>query len=156
MGGRPMMARRGGGELPSEDVMRGPFPPDSMTHKFGLDSTQGARYQVSWDSMMAATRPARDSVHEAMEGMRRARTEGYQHEGERQTELIRHLGKELQKQDDHFDGVLRHILTKDQWGDFKDWRKRRRETEKELRQQGQVDGGGMGRRGGGRRRDGGS
>jgi hypothetical protein len=142
-----MMARRGGAEMPSEDVMRGPFPPDSMSQKFGLDTLQAARYQVSWDSMMAATRPVRDSLHEAREGMRRARTEGYAHEGERQSELLQHLGKELQKQDDHFDGVLRHILTKDQWGDFKDWRKRRRETEKELREQGQMDGG-MGRRGG--------
>ncbi|MBW8772065.1 MAG: hypothetical protein JF590_02035 [Gemmatimonadetes bacterium] len=154
MGGRPMMPRRAGVEMPSEDVMRGPFPPDSMAQKFGLDSTQTERYRASWDSMMAASRPVRDSLHQAVEGMRRARTEGYQHEGDREAGMMRHFGKVLKKDSDHFDGVIRRILTKDQWGDFKDWRKRRRDTEKQLRQQGQFDGG-M-RRGEGRRRDGGS
>jgi len=134
-------------EMPSEEVLRGPYPPDSMAHKFGLDSTQAGRYRVAWDSMMTAYRPARDSLHQALDRMHRARTEGYQHEGGREAAVTRHLGKELQKDLDHFDGVIRHILTKDQWGDFKDWRKRRRETEKELRQQQMIDGG-MGRRGG--------
>ena len=149
------MPRRAGVSLPSEEVMRGPFPPDSMARKFGLDTLQATRYQVSWDSMMAVSRPARDSLHEAMGGTRRARGEGYQREGERQAALMQHLDKELAKDQDHFDDVIRHILTKDQWGDFKDWRKRRREAAKELRQQEMIDGG-MERRGGGRQRDAGS
>lgn len=149
-----MMSQRNRIELPSDEAMRGPIPPDSMAHKFGLDGGQADRYRAAWDSMMAATRPIRDSLHQALEGMQRARTEGYQHESDREAAMTRHLGKALEKATDHFDPVIRRILTKDQWGDFKDWRKRRRATEKQLRQQGQMDGG-M-RQGEGRRRDGGS
>lgn len=135
-GGRPPMGRgRAPQEMPSRDMLRGPYEPDSMAHKFELDSTQSARYRAAWDSMMAATRPRRDSVEQAMGTLRRARTEGYQQEGARQTELVHELGKSLQKEEERFDKVIRKFLTKDQWGDFKDWRDRRRETEKELRQQ---------------------
>ena len=75
------MPRRAGVSLPSEEVMRGPFPPDSMAQKFGLDTLQATRYQVSWDSMMAVSRPARDSLHEAMGGTRRAAVRGISAKG---------------------------------------------------------------------------
>jgi hypothetical protein len=103
--------------------------------------------------MMAVTRPMRDSVQEAMGGFRRARMEGYQREGERNQELVERLGKHLKKEEGRFDKVTRKILTKEQWDEFKDWRKRRRETEQELRQQRGPEGG-MGGPGGRRRRGG--
>ncbi|HET7040996.1 MAG TPA: hypothetical protein VFI13_03210, partial [Gemmatimonadales bacterium] len=53
MGGRPMMGRRRPADAPSEDLLRGPFVPDSMITKFALDTVQGARYRAAWDSMMA-------------------------------------------------------------------------------------------------------
>jgi len=115
--------------------VRGPFAPDSMIPKFSLDSAQGARYRASWDSMMAATAPTRDSVRATMAERRRARTEGFQREGAREDEVMSKLVKTLKKEEDRFDKVLKHILTKDQWGDFKDWRDRRRATERELREQ---------------------
>ena len=145
-GGRPMMPRgRAPQDMPSFDMLKGPYEPDSMAHKFELDSAQATRYHAAWDSMMAATRPTRDSVEQAMTFLRRARTEGYQQEGAREAELVHTLGKELQKDEEHFDKVIRKFLSKDQWGDFKDWRDRRRESEKEMRQQ-QMEQGGMGGR----------
>jgi hypothetical protein len=149
-GGRPMMGGRRPADPPSGDLIRGPFAPDSMIPKFGLDSAQGARYRASWDSMMAATAVTRDSAHAAMVGIGRARAEGFQHEGTRQDEVMQKLAKELKKDEEHFDKVVKRILTKDQWGDFKDWRDRRRETERELREQDRMDGpegGSVGRRG---------
>ena len=136
MGGgrRPPMGGRAS-EMPSADLLQGPYEPDSMIRKFELDSAQGVRYRAAWDSMMAATRPRRDSVHQAMATLHRARTEGYQQEGERQAEIVQKVGKELAKDEEHFDKVIRKFLSKDQFDDFKDWRERRRETEKELRQQ---------------------
>ena len=128
MGGRPV-------EMPSADLIQGPYEPDSMIRKFALDSAQGVRYRAAWDSMMAATRPRRDSVHQAMGALRRARTEGYHEEGQRQAEIVRKVGKALAKDEEQFDKVIRKFLSKDQWEDFKDWRERRRETEKEMRQQ---------------------
>ncbi|HEX7917938.1 MAG TPA: hypothetical protein VF454_00970 [Gemmatimonadales bacterium] len=150
-GGRPMMGGGRPAEPPSEDLLRGPYAPDSMAPKFELDSAQSARYRIAWDSMMTATRPARDSIHQAMEMTRRARMEGYQQEGQRQSELVQRLGKQLKKDEEHFDKVIRRFLSKDQWEDFKDWRKRRRETERELRRQ-QMEEEGPGGRMGGRRR----
>jgi hypothetical protein len=79
--------------------------------------------------------------------------EGYQREGERNQELVERLGKHLKKEEGRFDKVTRKILTKEQWDEFKDWRKRRRETEQELRQQRGPEGG-MGGPGGRRRRGG--
>jgi hypothetical protein len=143
-GGRPMMSRgRAPQDLPSFDMMKGPYEPDSMAHKFQLDSAQALRYRTAWDSMMAATKPTRDSVEGAMAMVRRARTEGFQQEGARQMELVHDLGKELKKDEEHFDKVIRKFLSKDQWGDFEDWRDRRRESEKEMRQQ-QMERGGPG------------
>ena len=147
MGGRPMMPRRRPAEPPSEDLIRGPFAPDSLIPKFELDSAQGARYRAVWDSMMTATAPTRDSIRATLAGRRRARTEGFEREGARQDEVIQKLAKELRKDEDRFDKVMKHILTKDQWGDFKDWRTRRRETERELREQDRMDGPGGGYRG---------
>lgn len=149
MGGRgmgtPMMPRRRPAEPPSEDLVRGPFVPDSMIPKFALDSAQGARYRAAWDSMMAATAPTRDSVRATMGERRRARLEGFQREGAREDEVMSRLVKRLKKDEARFDKALKHILTKDQWGDFKDWRDRRRATERELREQQQgMDGPGEG------------
>ena len=153
MGGPQMMPRRRPAEPPSEDLVRGPFVPDSLIPKFGLDSAQGARYRASWDSMMAATAPTRDSVRATMGQRRRARSEGFQREGEREDEVMSKLVKTLKKDEDRFDKVMKHILTKDQWGDFKDWRDRRRATERELRESQQgMDGPGDMPMGGRRRR----
>ena len=149
-GGRPMMGRRMT-EPPSEDLLRGPYEPDSMAHKFQLDSAQRVRYRTAWDSMMTATRPARDSVRQAIEMVQRARREGYRQEGARQAEVIQHFGKALKKDEERFDKVIRRFLSSDQWEDFKDWRKRRRETERELRRQ-QLEQEGPGEMMGGRRR----
>ncbi len=146
MSRRPM--RVNGMEMPSPDLVKGPYEPDSMIHKFQLDSAQGVRYRFVWDSMMAATRPARDSIHQAVATYRRAGTEGYQQEQERQAALVHKLGKELEKAEGRFDKVIRKFLTDDQWGDFKDWRERHRETERQLREQ-QMQERGMGRRSGG-------
>lgn len=161
-GGRPGMISRGRmREPPSEDLIAGPYQPDSMTRKFGLDSSQALRYRAVWDSMMAATRPVRDSVREAMAGIRRApvagrppdeehggrredrrrereeraRMERRRQEEERIEDRIQELGKRLKKEEERFDKVVRRFLTEDQWGDFKYWRDRRRETERELRRQ---------------------
>lgn len=143
-----MMGRRRPAEMPSEDLVRGPFRPDSLIPKFGLDSVQGARYRASWDSMMAATAPTRDSLRATFEMRRRARDEGFAREGSRQDDEIQKLGKALKKDEEKFDKVMKKILTKDQWGDFKDWRDRRRRTEQELREQQRMDGpDGGGRRG---------
>lgn len=147
-GGRPMMGRGRMPEPPSEDLLNGPFRPDSMTPKFRLDSAQGERYRAAWDSMMAATRPARDSIREAMDGMQRARVEGYQREGQRQGALIERLGKRLKKDEERFDKVIRRFLSKEQWEEFKDWRDRRRETERELRRQRMMEEGPGGMMGG--------
>lgn len=151
MGGRPMMARRPE-EPPSEDLVRGPYPPDSLIPKFGLDSAQGGRYRVSWDSMMAATAPTRDSVRMLFDQRRRARAEGFQRIGTADDGALQKLGKALKKEEARFDKVMKRILTKDQWGDFKDWRDRRRATERELREEQRMNGpmGGSGR---GRPRD---
>lgn len=130
-----MMGGRRPAEPPSEDLLRGPYEPDSMARKFQLDSTQNGRYLAAWDSMMAATRPARDSIHAAMTGLGRARAEGYQREGERQSGLVQRLGKQLKKDEERFDKVIRRFLSREQWEEFKDWRKRRRETERELRRE---------------------
>lgn len=140
MGGPQMMSRRRPPEPPSEDLVRGPFAPDSMIPKFQLDSAQGARYRVSWDSMMGATASTRDSVRMTIERRRRARAEGFQREGSREDDVMSKLVKALKKDEGRFDKVLKHILTKDQWGDFKDWRDRRRATERELREQQGMDG----------------
>lgn len=148
MGGRPMMGRRRPADMPSEDLVRGPLMPDSLIPKFQLDSGQGARYRTSWDSMMAATAPTRDSLRATFEMRRRARDEGFAREGARQDDEIQKLAKALRKDEEKFDKVMKKILTKDQWGDFKDWRDRRRETEKEVREQQRMDGPeGGGRRG---------
>lgn len=145
MEGPQMMSRRRPAEPPSEDMVRGPFAPDSMIPKFALDSAQGARYRASWDSMMTASAPTRDSVRATMAERRRARAEGFQREGAREDEVMSRLVKTLKKDEDRFDKVLKHILTKDQWGDFKDWRDRRRATARELREQQQgMDGAGGG------------
>ena len=143
-GARPGMVRGRMPEPPSRDLIAGPYAPDSMIHKFVLDTVQGPRYRAAWDSMMAATRPARDSIREAMGGLQRARGEGYQREGERRAAEIRRLGKRLKQEEERFDKVVRRILTDDQWDDFKDWRERRRETEQELQRRNMEEG--MGRR----------
>lgn len=146
-----MMGRRRPTELPSEDLVRGPYLPDSLIPKFGLDSAQGARYRGSYDSMMAATAPTRDSLRATLALRRRARDEGFAREGARQDEEIQKLGKTLKKDEEKFDKVMKKILTKDQWGDFKDWRDRRRATERELREQQRMDGPSDGLEGSGRR-----
>jgi hypothetical protein len=153
MGGRPgsgpgRMMRGRMAEPPSRDLIEGPYAPDSMIPKFALDSVQGPRYRAAWDSMMAATRPVRDSVREATGGLERARGEGYQREGGRRSAEIQRLAKTLKKEEERFDKVVRRILTQEQWEEFKDWRDRRRRTEKELRQEQMGEGiGGPRRRG---------
>lgn len=139
MGGRQMMGQRRPLASPSEDILHGPLPPDSMIPQFALDSAEGLRYRGAWDSMMVATAPRRDSIQQMVADRRRAREEGFQHIGPIQDGEIQKLMKELKDDDARFDKVIRHILTKDQWADFKDWRDRRRRTEREVREQQRLD-----------------
>lgn len=149
MGGMGSGGRMGrSGQAPmmlvTDEQLEGPPTPGLMHQLLSLDDAQTASYSHSWDSLMAATQPQRDSARAAVKAMR-ADFQGGDRAGARSSgEVARRLAGELSRQDEIFDRSLKTLLTRDQRKEYDKWKDQNRK-DAEARQREQMRGEGAGR-----------
>jgi len=112
--------------LPSPEDLAGPAIPDFVVDRFELDTTEARVYGVVYDSFMTATKVLRDSATALRGRIDALWQSGDRYSARTQFPLLRHLGDQLAKEDDHFDDHLKKIFSKPHYKDYKDWRSEQR------------------------------
>ena len=134
-GGRGMRPGRGAFDafdLPTPEEIDGPPTPGTLRQLLALDDSQSDRYTRAWDSLMADSKPQRDSARAAREAMRSAFRERNRDGAREQATLLARLGKDLRKRDETFDKSLA-FLTADQRKQYEDYKKEQKKAREEER-----------------------
>jgi len=106
----------------------GPPPPDTLRQVLSLTDDQLGRYTLAYETLMAATRPQRDTARTALARVRFANEQGLESAARDYATLARRLGKDLHKQDEQFDKSIQSELTGEQRRRFKEWSKEQEAT----------------------------
>jgi serine/threonine protein phosphatase PrpC len=141
-GGRPAVA------MPTDAEIDGPPTPGLMRQLLSLDAAQDSAYTRSWDSLMAATKPVRDSAHAAVKAVHDGFAGGDRAGARSNAASAQQLAKALKQDDDAFDHSLKALLSKDQQKRYEKWKDDNRK-EAEERQHEEMRSRMGGRRGGG-------
>lgn len=80
--------------MPSPEEIDGPPTPGTFKQPFSLTDPQADQYGHAWDSLMAETRPERDSARVARETMRSAFADHDREAAQQQTMVLRGDGGE--------------------------------------------------------------
>jgi hypothetical protein len=116
-------------KLPTANQLEGPPIPDFFIDRFELDSAQGEKYRVAYDSFMDATSAIRDSAKAARSAIDGARQTGDRLSARLYVPLLQALGDSLTKADDRFDNRLKTFLSSGQVKSYKKWRDEERRRE---------------------------
>ncbi|HXJ31511.1 MAG TPA: hypothetical protein VNG35_12770 [Gemmatimonadales bacterium] len=116
-------------KLPSANQLEGPPIPDFFIDRFELDSAQGEKYRVLYDSFMDATAVIRDSAKAARSFIDGARETGDRLSARLYVPVLQTLGDSLTKADDRFDNHLKAFLSSGQVKSYKKWRDEERRRE---------------------------
>jgi hypothetical protein len=92
----------------------GPIAPAILRDSIGVTGAKLQQYTRRYDSHMAATRPARDSLQKAMQAMRTAFQSGDRAAAAERRQAIKRQSDELAKRDQQFQAGLKDLLSKDQ------------------------------------------
>jgi hypothetical protein len=132
--------------MPSPEEIDGPPTPGTFKQLFALTDQQADAYGHGWDSLMAETKPQRDSARVARETMRSAFADRDREAAQQQARILQRLGKGLRQRDEAFDKSLA-FLTKDQRKQYDDWKKDQKKAREEQRRDRFRGDGGEGPRG---------
>lgn len=119
---------RGGGGLGGGD-RRGPASPAIMRDSIGLSGDKLQQYTRRYESHMANTKPARDSLRASVQAVRAAFESGDRSAARAQRDIIERQSKEISTQDKAFDKGLKDLLTKDQQKRYDKWKANREKEE---------------------------
>ena len=118
--------------MPSPEEIDGPPTPGTFKQLFALTDQQADAYGHGWDSLMAESKPQRDSARVARETMRSAFADHDREAAQQQAKVLQRLGKDLRQRDEAFDKSLA-FLTKDQRKQYDDWKKDQKKAREEQR-----------------------
>ena len=121
--------------LPSPEDLAGPAVPDFVADRFELDTTEARAYRVAYDSFMTATKALRDTATALRQRIDALWQSGDRYSARNLFPVMRHMGDQLAKEDDHFDDRVKKIFTKPHFKDYKDWRSdQRRQAEQDRKE----------------------
>jgi hypothetical protein len=121
-----------GGEQRTQvlEAIEGPLTPAVIQDSIGVSGKQLEEYARRYSSLMAASRPERDSLRTTMQTMRTAFEQGDRAAARNQRGNIDRQSKMLLDQDKEFEKSLKDLLSKDQQ---KRYQKLKQNREKEAR-----------------------
>jgi hypothetical protein len=118
------------------EAIEGPPAPAVMQDSAGVSGKQLEEYAQRYSTLMAASRPARDSLRATMETARTALDRGDRAAARDRRVTVERQSKMLIDQDKDFEKSLKDLLTKDQQ---KRYQKLKQNREKEARERWQRD-----------------
>lgn len=113
-------------------VVDGPPAPADFARITSIADTQP--YARLYRNFMALTKPQRDSLAAARNGMRDAFGSGDRDAMRGQMPVLKSLGDELSERQKTFDDTVKGMIGKDEWKKYQDWREdQRKEAESRRR-----------------------
>jgi hypothetical protein len=98
-----------------------------MRDSIGLTGAKLEQYTRRYNSHMAATKPARDSLRNALEAMRSSRRSGDRSTVRERRGALRGQFEELAKRDQQFEANLKDLLSQDQQKRYAAWKDNQRD-----------------------------
>jgi hypothetical protein len=92
----------------------GPASPEIMRDSIGVTGAKLDQYTRRYQTYMAQTRPARDSLQAAMRSLRNDYQKGDRTASRNEHQAIRKEAETLRKRDQQFEASVKDILSKDQ------------------------------------------
>jgi hypothetical protein len=105
-----------------------PIAPAILRDSIGVTGSKLEQYTRRYSSHMAGTRPARDSLRNAMQAMRAAGRNGDHSPARERRASLREQFQGLAKRDQQFEASLKDLLTQDQQNRYAQWK----ETQRDL------------------------
>jgi hypothetical protein len=99
----------------------GPIAPAILRDSIGVTGSKLEQYTRRYDSHMATTKPARDSLESAMRSMRTAFQSGDRAAAGERRQAIKRQSDQLAKSDQQFQASLKDLLSKDQQKRYAKW-----------------------------------
>ena len=106
-------------------AQRGPIAPAVLRDSIGVTGAKLEQYTQRYNSHMAATKPARDSLRSAFEAMRGARS-GDRSAAREQRGALRERFQDLAKRDQQFEASVKDLLSQDQQKRYAEWKQNQR------------------------------
>ena len=104
----------------------GPIAPAVLRDSIGVTGSKLEQYTRLYDSHMAATKPARDSLRSAVQVLRSGPRDGDRSAARERRGALRERFQELAKRDQQFESSLKNLLTQDQQKRYADWKENQR------------------------------
>jgi Spy/CpxP family protein refolding chaperone len=114
----------------------GPVSPQFLRDSIGVTGAKLDQYNKRYQSYMAQTKPARDSLQSAMRSIRTAFESGDRGTARNRRQAVRRQAEQLIKQDRDFEAGLKDILSPDQQKRYSEWKEQRIKLARERRQEG--------------------
>ena len=109
-----------------EHRQMGPVAPAILRDSIGVTGSALQQYTRRYDSHMAATKPARDSLRSAMQEMRSSFKRGDRSAARDRRQAIRSQFDGLAKRDQQFEASLKDLLSQDQQKRYAQWKEDQR------------------------------
>jgi hypothetical protein len=105
----------------------GPVAPTIMRDSIGLTGSALEQYTRRYNSHMAATKAARDSLRNAMEAVRSSARSGDHSAARERRGALRGRFEELARQDQQFEANLKDLISEDQQKRYTEWQDKQRD-----------------------------
>jgi hypothetical protein len=116
------------------EAIEGPLAPAVLQDSAGVRGKELEEYAQRYASLMAATRPARDSLRVTMQTIRTAFDRGDRAAARDQRQDVERQSKMLTDRDKEFEKGLKGLLDKDQQKRYQKLKQDREQQSRELRQ----------------------
>lgn len=114
----------------------GPVSPEFLRDSIGVSGAKLDEYTKRYQSHMAETKPARDSLQSARRSMRAALESGDRAAARERRQGLRSTAEHLRSRDREFEAGLKDILSQDQQKRYSDWKEQRIKLARERRHEG--------------------
>jgi hypothetical protein len=111
----------------------GPASPEILRDSIGVSGAKLDQYTKRYQSYMAQTKPARDSLQTAMRSMRSDYQKGDRAAARNRRDAVRKEAESLMQRDRQFEAGLKDILSQDQQKRYAEWRENQIKLAREWR-----------------------
>ncbi len=111
----------------------GPVSPDFLRDSIGVTGAKLDQYSKRYQSYMAQTKPARDSLQSAKRSVRAAFEGGDRNAARDRRQAVRRQAEQLMKRDRDFEAGLKDVLSQDQQKRYSEWKEQRTNLARERR-----------------------
>ena len=112
------------------EAVTGPAPPAILHDTVGLSGAKLQQYSKHYDTYIASTKVARDSLRSNLQAIRSAYESGDRSATRDRRDTVMHLSQKLSRRDQEFEKSLKALLSSDQQKQYDQWNADRQKNER--------------------------